>query len=74
MTEANTGGCVSGMSGGESGHTAARVVRLLSLAAAPTFAGFEDAATSAGFRKGADGRYSYGSTEIVASGKAKECS
>ena len=37
MTEANTGGCVSGMPGGESGHTAARVVRLLSLAAAPTF-------------------------------------
>ena len=38
MTEAETSGCVGGMPGGESSHTAARVVRLLSLAAAPTFA------------------------------------
>lgn len=38
MTEADTGGCVGGMVDGESGNAAARVVQLLSLAAAPTFA------------------------------------
>ena len=37
MTDADTRGRVGGMAGGESGHAAARVVQLLSLAAAPTF-------------------------------------
>jgi hypothetical protein len=38
MTEADTDGCVGRLGGAESGHIAARVVQLLSLAATPTFA------------------------------------
>jgi hypothetical protein len=38
MIDPYTSGCIGGMAGGESGNAAARIVRLLSLVAAPTFA------------------------------------